>query len=286
MVRDVVIGGDEVKQVIVGEKKPLTLIGGPCAIESEEHSLYMAEQIKTITDKLGIQYIFKSCYSKDCRSSIRCFHGIGSQKGLKILKKVRDIFKIPVTCDVCDVNLMGKTAEVVDLIQIPAYLSRQTSLLVAAGETGKPVHIKKGQFLSPWNMKNAALKVASTGNHQIILTDRGTFFGYNMLISDMRCFRIMKETGYPVCYDVTHSIQLPGSLGILSGGQREFIPDLMRAAVAAGVNALFMEIHDEPEKALCDATTQLPFKYLNELLKQAKAVYDLQQKLPKIEITE
>jgi 2-dehydro-3-deoxyphosphooctonate aldolase (KDO 8-P synthase) len=180
---------------------------------------------------------------------------------------------------------MQDTARVVDLIQIPAYLSRQTHLLVAAGETGVPVHIKKGQYMSPWNMKNAAIKVESTGNQQIILTDRGTFLGYNMLVTDFRCFRIMRETGYPVCYDATHSIQMPGSLGTSSGGQREFIPALTRAAVGARVNALFMEVHDNPEKALCDATTQLSLKYLEPILLQAKAVYDLVQQWPDIEIT-
>jgi 2-dehydro-3-deoxyphosphooctonate aldolase (KDO 8-P synthase) len=157
-------------------------------------------------------------------------------------------------------------------------------LLLAAGNTGRPVHIKKGQFLSPWNMKNAVLKVESSGNHQIILTDRGTFMGYNMLVTDMRCFKIMKEAGYPVCYDATHSIQMPGSLGTSSGGQREFIPDLTRAAMGVRIHALFMEVHDDPENALCDATTQLPLKHLEPILTQAKAVYDLVHKLPELEI--
>lgn len=279
---DVHIGMND--NVIIGEKKPLTLIGGPCAIESEEHCLMMCECIKKVTDSLSIQYIFKSCYDKDCRSSIKSFLGIGIDEGLKILQKVKDVYGVPVTCDVSNVEWITETASVVDMIQIPAYLSRQTHLLIRAGETMKPIHIKKGQFLSPWNMKNAVLKVESTGNKQIILTDRGTFFGYNMLVSDMRCFKIMREIGYPVCYDVTHSIQMPGSLGTSSGGQREFIPDLMRAAVAAGVNALFMEIHDTPEKALCDATTQLPLRYLEQLLKQAKQLYDLQQTFPTLEL--
>lgn len=284
MIRDVVVGDDSIKKVVVGDGKPLTLIGGPCAIESEEHSLYMAKEIKKITDKLGIQYIFKSCYDKDSRTSIKSYHGIGIDKGLPILRKVKDKIGVPVTCDVSNVSWMDATAEVIDLIQIPAYLSRQTHLLLAAGRTGKPVNIKKGQFLSPWNVKNAALKVASTGNHDIILTDRGTFFGYNMLVSDIRCFKIMKETGYPVCYDGTHSIQLPGSLGTHSGGQREFIPSLVRAAVAAGINALFLEIHDDPDNALCDATTQLPLRHLESLLSQAKIIYDIQQQLPELNI--
>jgi len=244
----------------------------------------MAESIQKITEKFGIQYVFKSCYNKDCRSSIKSFHGLGLKDGLSILKKVREQFKVPVTCDVSNVEWMKETAEVVDLIQIPAYLCRQTHLLLAAGNTGLPVHIKKGQYLSPWNMKNAALKVESTGNDQIILTDRGTFFGYNMLVTDMRCFRIMKETGHPVCYDATHSIQMPGSLGTCSGGQREFIPDLTQAAVAAGVNAVFMEIHDNPASALCDATTQLPLKHLKPLLERINKIYKLVQKMGPLEI--
>jgi len=273
-----------VAQVRIGADQPLALIAGPCAIESESHSLNMAEAILNITSKLGIQLVFKSCYNKDCRSSIESFHGIGVEEGLGILQKVRDTFKIPVTSDVSNIEWIDATAAVVDMVQIPAYLCRQTHLLLAAGETGLPVHIKKGQFLSPWNMKNAAIKVASTGNRNILLTDRGTFLGYNALVSDMRCFRIMKETGFPVCYDATHSIQMPGSLGTSSGGQREFIPDLVRAAIAAGANALFIETHDNPAKALCDATTQLPLEYLEPVLQQAKAVYDLVADLSEVEI--
>jgi len=284
MIKDVHIGKEGVEKVVVGENEPLTLIAGPCAIESEEHSLIMAEAILEITKKLNIQFVFKSCYNKDCRSSIKSYHGIGLDKGLKILDKVRNNYKIPVTSDVSNAAWMGEVASVVDLIQIPAYLSRQTHLLVSAGKTGLPVHIKKGQFLSPWNMKNAAIKVESTGNRNIILTDRGTFLGYNMLVTDMRCFRIMRDSGYPVCYDATHSIQMPGSLGTSSGGQREFIPDLTRAAMGAGANALFIEVHDNPQIALCDATTQLPLKFLEALLVQAKAIYDLVRQFPGLEI--
>ena len=284
MIKDVEVGEKGVKRVVVGDSRPLTLIAGPCAIESEEHSLKMAEKILEITQKLDIQYIFKSCYNKDCRSSIKSFHGVGPKEGLAILKKVRGAHKVPVTCDVSNVAWMKETAKVIDVIQIPAYLSRQTHLLLSAGKTGLPVNIKKGQFLSPWNMKNAALKVESTGNKKIILTDRGTFFGYNMLVSDMRCFRIMKETGYPVCYDATHSIQMPGSLGTCSGGQREFIPDLTQAAVAAGVNAVFIEVHDNPTDALCDATTQLPLKHLKPLLERINKIYNLVQNMGPIEI--
>ncbi|MGL1930788.1 MAG: 3-deoxy-8-phosphooctulonate synthase [Desulfotalea sp.] len=284
MVRDVRVGEAGVKEVTIGDKHPLTLIGGPCAIESEEHCLRMADAIGEITDKLGIQYIFKSCYNKDCRSSIKSFHGVGLEEGMQILANVRQTFKVPVTCDVSNVEWMDETAGTVDMIQIPAYLSRQSHLLIAAGETGLPVHIKKGQFLSPWNMKNAVIKVESTGNKKIILTDRGTFFGYNMLVNDIRCFRVMRETGYPVCYDATHSIQMPGSLGTSSGGQREYIPELVLAAMGARVNALFMEVHDEPAKALCDATTQIHLHQLESVLTQAKAVYDIVQQFPVLEI--
>lgn len=284
MVRDVVVGKEDVKKVVIGERQPLTIIAGPCAIESEEHSLRMAEAIAEITERLGIQYVFKSCYNKDCRSSIKSFHGVGLEEGLAVLKKVRSTFGLPVTCDVSNAEWMEETATVVDLIQIPAYLSRQSHLLIAAGKTGLPVHVKKGQFLSPWNLKNAVIKIESTGNKGIILTDRGTFFGYNMLVSDMRCFRIMKETGYPVCYDVTHSIQMPGSLGTSSGGQREYIPELTRAALGTGIHALFLEVHDDPSVALCDSTTQLPLKYLEPLLQQAKAVHELVQTFPDLEV--
>ena len=285
MIKDVIIGKSDVEKVIIGEKQPLTLIAGPCAIESEQHSLKMAGAIKEVTDGLGIQLIFKSCYNKDCRSSIKSFHGIGIETGLEILQKVRKIYNIPVTSDVSNTAWMDDTARVVDLIQIPAYLCRQTHILLAAGETGLPVHIKKGQFMSPWNMKNAVIKVESTGNHQIILTDRGTFMGYNMLVTDFRCFRIMKETGYPVCYDATHSIQMPSSLGTFSGGQREFIPDLTRAAMGAKVNALFMEVHDNPDKALCDTTTQLPLKNLEPILRQANEIYHLVQQWQDLEVS-
>ncbi len=272
------------ENVIIGKKRPLTLIGGPCAIESEDHCMHMCDKIKAITNKLEIQFIFKSCYNKDCRSSIKSFHGVGLDEGLKILEKVKNSFEVPVTCDVSNIEWMETTAEVVDMIQIPAYLCRQTHLLLAAGKTGKPVHIKKGQFLSPWNMKNAVLKIESTGNKKMILTDRGTFFGYNMLVSDMRSIQIMSETGYPVCYDATHSIQMPGSLGTSSGGQREFIPGLTRASIAAGASALFIEIHDDPNKALCDATTQLQLDKLENLLYQAKKIHTAILDLPDLEI--
>ncbi|MBI5134686.1 3-deoxy-8-phosphooctulonate synthase [Candidatus Uhrbacteria bacterium] len=284
LVKDITIGGGDVAKVTIGEHQPLTLIGGPCAIESEEHALFIAKELKAVTESLGVQFIYKSCYDKDCRSSSTSFHGLGVEEGLQVLQRVREVHGVPVNCDVSNVEWMEATAKVVDFIQIPAYLCRQTHLLKAAGKTGRAIHIKKGQFMSPWNMRNSAQKVASTGNQNILLTDRGTFFGYNMLVSDMRCLQIMKETGYPVCYDATHSIQMPSALGTMSGGQREFIPALVRAAMAAGANALFMEIHDEPDRALSDPATQIHLRYVKEILRQAKMVYDLVREVPLMEI--
>lgn len=281
-VRDVAVGGGPVARVVIGQHQPLTLIGGPCAIESEQHSLFMASELKAICSRVGVQFIFKSCYDKDCRSSIGSFHGIGLAQGLAILQRVREVHKVPVNCDVSNIEWMQETATVADMIQIPAYLCRQTHLLRAAGATGKPVHIKKGQFMSPWNMKNSVKKVEATGNTNILLTDRGTFFGYNMLVSDFRCLKIMQETGYPVCFDATHSVQMPSAMGTFSGGQREFIPLLVRAAMAAGAQALFMEIHDDPDRALSDPTTQIPLKHVEAVLRQAKAVYDLVRTMPEI----
>jgi 2-dehydro-3-deoxyphosphooctonate aldolase (KDO 8-P synthase) len=239
----------------------------------------MAEMIGGVCAKLGVPWIFKACYDKDCRSSPSSFHGLGLHEGLQILSDVREASGVPVTSDFSDPSWGKATGEVCDMVQVPAYLCRQTSMLRAAAETGKPVHLKKGQFMSPWNMKNSCRKVEHFGNEQILLTDRGTFFGYNMLVNDMRCFPIMQETGYPVCYDATHSIQLPTSMGNISGGQREFIPHLTRAAAACGIDALFMEVHDDPANALSDANTVLDFKYFEVVLAQAKAMHEMRQEL-------
>ena len=274
MIRTVVVGDDCVGKILIGPGHPLALIGGPCAIESEDHALFMAERLREICQRVGVPLIFKSCYDKDCRSSMSSFLGVGFEEGLRILSKVRRQLSVPVTTDFSNVEWVQQTAEVVDLLQIPAYLCRQTHLLIAAGKTGRPINIKKGQFMSPWNMKNSALKIESTGNHEIILTERGTFFGYNMLINDYRSLVIMQEAGWPVCYDVTHSVQLPTSLGTMSGGQREFIPSLVRAAAASGIHALFMEIHDDPDRALSDAATQLNLRHVEKVLAQAKAMHE------------
>jgi 2-dehydro-3-deoxyphosphooctonate aldolase (KDO 8-P synthase) len=271
--KDFSIGYGKVKKVKVGKHNPLVFIGGPCAIESRDHSLKMASRIKKICEKLKIGFVFKSCFNKDCRSSPDSFNGVGLYEGLKILQEVREKINVPVVSDFSIPSWAKPTGEVVDLIQVPAYLCRQTSILQAAAETKRPILLKKGQFMSPWNMKNSIRKIEYYGNNKVILADRGTFFGYNMLVNDMRCFPIMSETGYPVCYDATHSIQMPTSMGNISGGQREFIPSLVRAATACGINALFMEVHDNPSKAKSDPNTVLDIVYLEKILTMAKKMH-------------
>ena len=269
------IGSDVVKKVRIGLEEPLVFIGGPCAIESRDHAFKMAEMIMNICERVNISWIYKSCYDKDCRSSPKSFHGLGIDHGLSILSDLRKEFSIPVVSDFSDPSWAPATGEVCDLIQVPAYLCRQTSILRAAAKTLKPVHLKKGQFMSPWNMKNSVKKLESFGCEEIILADRGSFFGYNQLINDMTSFPIMSKTGYPVCFDATHSIQMPTSMGNVSGGQREFIPYLVRAATACGINALFMEVHDDPPNALSDPNTVLDIKYLEKILVQAKLIHEL-----------
>ena len=277
--RIVRVGSEPTSIVTLGQNLPFVFIGGPCAIESRDHALKVAHLIAGICDRLDMPWIYKSCYDKDCRSSASSFHGVGIEEGLEILQSVRQEIGVPVVSDFSDPAWAIPTGEVVDLIQVPAYLCRQTSILRAAAETRKPVHLKKGQYMSPWNMKNSVRKLEAFGCEQVILTDRGTFFGYNMLVNDFRSLPIMAETGYPVCFDATHSIQLPTSMGDISGGQREFIPPLVRSAVACGVNALFMEVHDDPSKALSDRNTVLGLEYLEPILSQAKAIHDLKQEL-------
>ena len=269
------IGYNNVKPIKIGNGLPLVFVGGPCAIESYDHSMFMAEKIENICNELKIKWIFKSCYDKDCRSSPDSFHGIGLEEGLKILSEVRNQFGVPVVSDFSDVNDGNSIGQVCDLVQIPAYLCRQTSILKAAAKTNRPVHLKKGQFMSPWNMKNSVKKLEANGCDQILLTERGTFFGYNMLVNDFTSLPIMNKTGYPICYDATHSIQLPTSMGSISGGQREFIPSLVRAAVASGINALFMEVHNDPPRALSDSNTVLDIKYLKLILSQALEIHNV-----------
>ena len=275
------IGYGKVKKAKVGKYNPLVFIGGPCAIENRDHSLKMASRINKICKRLKISFVFKSCFNKDCRSSPESFNGVGLDEGLKVLQDVRNEINVPVVSDFSIPSWAKPTGEVVDLIQVPAYLCRQTSILKAAAETKKPILLKKGQFMSPWNMKNSIRKIEYYGNNKVLLADRGTFFGYNMLVNDMRCFPIMRETGYPVCYDATHSIQMPTSMGNISGGQREFIPPLVRAAAACGINALFMEVHDNPSKAKSDPNTVLDIKYLEKILVMAKKMHEERIKLDK-----
>tara|TARA_B100001175_G_C19515106_1_gene646922 strand:- start:11329 stop:12198 length:870 start_codon:yes stop_codon:yes gene_type:complete len=279
MSKNIQIGYGTVKKVQVGGLNPLAFVGGPCAIENKDHALFMAESISKVCKKVDIPWIYKSCYDKDCRSSPNSFHGVGIDSGLEILSEVRAQFEVPVVSDFSDPAWAKDTGEVCDLIQVPAYLCRQTSILKAAAHTKRPILLKKGQFMSPWNMKNSCRKIESFGGNQIILADRGTFFGYNMLVNDMTSFPIMASTGYPVCFDATHSVQMPTSMGNISGGQREFIPHLVRSASANGINLLFMEVHNDPKNALSDANTVLDIKYLESILIQAKRIHEIRLEL-------
>lgn len=261
-----------VGQVSIGGETPLALIAGPCVLENLEHALALAESLQTITSRVGVGLIFKASYDKANRTSVSSYRGPGLVKGLQILQAVKEKTGLPLLSDIHDVSQVKPAAEVLDVLQIPAFLSRQTDLLVAAGETGRVVNIKKGQFQAPWDIENAIGKVLSTGNDQILLTERGSSFGYNNLVSDMRSLVIMRQTGYPVVFDATHSVQLPGGAGSASSGQREFIAPLSRAAVATGVDALFWEVHENPAKALCDGPNSLPLDAVEDLLRQMLAL--------------
>lgn len=254
--------------VRLGAGAPLFLIAGPCVIESESHARMLAERLADIARSLQLPYIFKASYDKANRTSVKSFRGPGLSEGLRILKKIRDEVGVPVLTDVHEVAQVGPAAEVCDVLQIPAFLCRQTDLLVAAGKSGRAVNIKKGQFLSPQEMAHAAEKVASTGNQRILLTERGTSFGYQNLVVDMRSFPILRRLGYPVVFDATHSVQLPGGAGSASGGQPEFIEPLARAAVAAGVDGVFMEVHDNPAAAKSDAANAMPLDRMPALLER------------------
>ena len=271
--KTILVGDDSVTKVSIGQRNSLAFIGGPCAVENRDHAFMMAEEIGKICQRLDMPWIYKSCYDKDCRSSPDSFHGLGLDNGLKVLEDVRREFGVPIVSDFSEPSWAAATGEVCDMVQVPAYLCRQTSILRAAALTKRPIHLKKGQYMSPWNMKNSVRKIEANGNDQILLADRGTFLGYNMLVNDMRCFPIMAETGYPVCFDATHSIQLPTSMGNISGGQREFIPHLVRAAAGCGINALFMEVHNDPDNAMSDANTVLDIQYLENILGQAKIMH-------------
>ena len=264
----------------IGEDEPLLIIAGPCVIESEDHTLFVAEKLRSLAAKHSFSFLFKASYDKANRSSIHSFRGPGLEEGLRILERVRKECGVPVLTDIHAPEETTAAAEVCDMIQIPAFLCRQTDLIAAAGKTKAAVNVKKGQFLSPWEMKNVVEKLASCGNERILLTDRGTSFGYNNLVSDFRSIPIMQSFGYPVCFDATHSVQLPGGLGSSSGGQREFIPILARAAIAAGCNALFLECHPDPANAKSDAATVLSFEALEALLITVEKLYQALRTYP------
>ncbi len=258
--------------VEIGGGGPLVLIGGPCVIESEQHARRMAERLARIAADAGVPYVFKASYDKANRSSVTNFRGPGLREGLRILREIKRDLNVPILSDVHKEEEIPAAAEVLDVIQIPAFLCRQTDFLVAAGKTGKPVNIKKGQFMAPWDMANAVGKVASTGNEDVVLTERGASFGYNNLVSDMRALPIMRATGKPVVFDATHSVQLPGGQGTSSGGDRTMARVLARAAVAAGVDGVFMEIHDNPDAAKCDGPNMIALRDIPALLETLVAL--------------
>lgn len=264
-----------VGNVSFGQDLPFVLISGPCQLESLDHARMLAGALAETCADLGIGYVFKASYDKANRSSLKGTRGVGMDEGLSILSKVRDEFGCPVLTDVHGPEQCAVAAEAVDILQIPAFLCRQTDLLLAAGETGAAINVKKGQFLAPWDIGNVADKVASTGNERILLTERGASFGYNMLVSDMRSLPIMAGTGYPVVFDATHSVQLPGGLGGSSGGQAEFVPPLARAAIAVGVSSVFIETHEEPARSPSDGPNMVALADMPALLKRLKALDDL-----------
>ena len=253
-------------KVKIGGENPLFLIGGPCVIESEQHAFFLAQEIKNICQKLNLNFIFKASYDKANRSSIKSYRGPGLEKGLKILKNIKSELALPVLSDVHEVWQVEKAAEVLDILQIPAFLSRQTDLIVAAAQTQKPLNLKKGQFLSPYEVKNAIDKALSQGNEKIMVTERGTCFGYHNLVVDMRSIPIMKKWGYPVIIDASHSVQRPGGQGTFSGGEAEFIPYIARAGLSVGADGLFLEVHDNPQQALSDGYNSLKLNKLHDLL--------------------
>ena len=261
-----------VGSIEIGAGKPLAVIAGPCVIESRDSVLKHASLLKETADRVGVPYIFKSSYDKANRSSLDSYRGPGLEKGLEILAAVKKKIGVPILTDVHEREQVASVKEVADVLQIPAFLCRQTDFVVAVAQSGKVVNVKKGQFLAPWDIGNVVEKIRSTGNEQILLTERGVSFGYNNLVSDMRSLVVMRELGYPVVFDATHSLQLPGGLGKASGGERKYIAPLARAGVAAGVDALFMEVHEDPDHALSDGPNSLPLKELEGLLRIVKEI--------------
>ncbi len=267
MTREIVIGN-----VKIGGGSPLILIAGPCVIESEESAVRHAKKLKAIAGSVGMPFIYKSSYDKANRTSGKSYRGPGLKKGLKILKRIKDELDVPVISDVHCREEIRDASRVLDVIQIPAFLSRQTDLIVQAARTGRVVNIKKGQFLAPWDMKHIIKKIESSGNRKILITERGVSFGYNNLVSDFRSVLIMKEFGYPVIYDATHSVQTPGGMGDRSGGERRFIPYLSMAAVTCGADGVFIEVHENPDKALSDGPNMVRLDALERMLKDIKEI--------------
>ncbi|HTV54508.1 MAG TPA: 3-deoxy-8-phosphooctulonate synthase [Terriglobia bacterium] len=268
-----------VAKLTLGSGRPFFLIAGPCVIESEKHSTKMAERLSTIARDLRIPYIFKASYDKANRTSLSSFRGPGLKQGLDILARIKERFGIPILTDVHESGQVRPTAEICDVIQIPAFLSRQTDLLVEAGRSTAAVNIKKGQFLSPWDARHAVEKVAASGNSRILVTERGSSFGYNNLVVDIRALQVMHDWGYPVILDVTHSLQLPGAAGKRSGGQPEFIETVARAGVAAGVDGIFMEVHDNPGRALSDGANALSLSAFRPLARELRDLAQFVRKL-------
>lgn len=262
-----------IRNLAIGQRQPLAFIAGPCVIESHESCLKLADKLKTIFQSKKVPFIFKASYDKANRTSVSSYRGPGVKEGIKILADIKKRLELLILSDVHCVEEILIVSETLDIIQIPAFLCRQTDLILAAAKTGKPINIKKGQFLAPWDMKAVVEKVRSTGNEQILLTERGTCFGYNNLVSDMRSLVIMRELGYPVIYDATHSVQLPGGQGNASGGERNMVIPLARAAVATGCDGLFLEVHENPEQALSDAATMLTIEALPNLLEQVLEIH-------------
>ncbi len=268
----------KIRDFEIGAGNPLALLAGPCVLEGLERSLYIGREIKAITQRLGIPYVFKASFDKANRSAFNSFRGPGLEKGLEILAQIKKELDVPVITDIHTEAQAKPAAEVVDILQIPAFLCRQTDLVYQAALTGKPVNVKKGQFLSPKDMRNVVDKILEGGNSNIMLTERGASFGYNNLVVDMRSFPIMRSFGYPVVFDATHSVQIPGGLGTASSGNREYVEYLTRAAVGAGVDALFMEVHDNPEEALSDGPNMVYLDKLEDLLKDALSIYNIVRK--------
>ena len=265
----------KIGDIPIGGGNPLAFILGPCQLENRDHAMFMAEKISNVCSPSSSNFIFKSSFDKANRSSIASARGVGIEEGLKILEEVKLTFNCPVITDIHSISQCASAAEVVDILQIPAFLSRQTDLLLAAGETGKPVNVKKGQFLAPWEMTNVAEKIASTGNKKILLCERGTSFGYNTLVNDFRGLEIMAETGYPIVFDATHSVQQPGGRGNSSGGERKFVATLARAACAVGISAVFIETHQDPDNAPCDGPNMIDVADLQKLIEKLRVIDEL-----------